>query len=347
MWFGIAGCIACGRLDPLREGHTGLHCSTPQAEEAREGVLTVVRCRLTTLWNTPTVAPGSRPATVRPSGTQEVPRFSCVARSHSRPTSPSNGKGIVMNHHRLARFLRLAVMSCVLLSCLLALHTPVLAIAIYDALAQVSVSTPGPLPPGTGITFSSSLASTTSQFQVGTAAASASTSASPPGTVSAIVTGVASQGGPDNSIARSSASALGFVTLFNQNTTTVLFPLTISHLLSTFTAEIPSSETGGATAQASFSVHFGPFLSLSSGSSGLCAGNDFESLLRPQCSVDDSGSTTLLFGLSPGSRFLDIEVFASGQAGSPEVVPEPTTLLLFGTTMAGLGLAHWRRRTPG
>jgi hypothetical protein len=26
------------------------------------------------------------------------------------------------------------------------------------------------------------------------------------------------------------------------------------------------------------------------------------------------------------------------------VVPEPTTLLLFGSTMAGLGLAHWRRR---
>jgi len=25
-------------------------------------------------------------------------------------------------------------------------------------------------------------------------------------------------------------------------------------------------------------------------------------------------------------------------------VPEPTTLLLFGTTMAGLGLARWRRR---
>jgi len=150
-----------------------------------------------------------------------------------------------MTRHTLARFLRLAVMSGALLSCLLALHTPVLALAIYDALAQVSVSAPGPLPPGTGITFSSSIASNTSHFELGNAAASASTSASPPGTVSAIVTGVASQGGPDNSIARSSSSALGFVTLFNQNTTTVLFPVTISHLLSTFTAELPSSETGG------------------------------------------------------------------------------------------------------
>ena len=150
-----------------------------------------------------------------------------------------------MTRHTLARFLRLAVMSGALLSCLLALHTPVLALAIYDALAQVSVSAPGPLPPGTGITFSSSIFPFTSQSELGNAAASASTSASPPGTVSAIVTGVASQGGPDNSIARSSSSALGFVTLFNQNTTTVLFPVTISHLLSTFTAELPSSETGG------------------------------------------------------------------------------------------------------
>ena len=58
-----------------------------------------------------------------------------------------------MTRHTLARFLRLAVMSGALLSCLLALHTPVLALAIYDALAQVSVSAPGPLPPGTGTLF--------------------------------------------------------------------------------------------------------------------------------------------------------------------------------------------------
>jgi hypothetical protein len=35
-----------------------------------------------------------------------------------------------MTRHTLARFLRLAVMSGALLSCLLALHTPVLALAI-------------------------------------------------------------------------------------------------------------------------------------------------------------------------------------------------------------------------
>ena len=35
--------------------------------------------------------------------------------------------------HTLARFLRLGVMSCVLLCCLIALQTPALAVAIYDA----------------------------------------------------------------------------------------------------------------------------------------------------------------------------------------------------------------------
>ncbi|HWP74383.1 MAG TPA: PEP-CTERM sorting domain-containing protein [Methylomirabilota bacterium] len=31
----------------------------------------------------------------------------------------------------------------------------------------------------------------------------------------------------------------------------------------------------------------------------------------------------------------------------PAVVPEPATLLLFGTTAAGLGLARWRRWRHG
>jgi hypothetical protein len=150
-----------------------------------------------------------------------------------------------MNRHTLAPSLRLAAMSCVFLSCLLALHTPVLALAIYDALALVSVSAPGPLPPGTGIAFAPVVFPFTSQFEVGNASASASASQAPLGTVSAIVTGFARPGGPDNSQARSSADLTGFATLTNLNATTVLFPLTISHRLSALTAEIPSSETGG------------------------------------------------------------------------------------------------------
>jgi len=245
-----------------------------------------------------------------------------------------------MNRHVLARFLRFAVISCVLLSCLIALQTPVLAVAIYDAFAQVSVSAPG-----SGITLSSSVFSSTSEFELGNAAASASTSASPRGTVSAFVTGVASKGGPDNSIARSFASGFGFVNLFNQNTTTVLFPLTISHRLSTFTGVIPSNETGGATARAGFRVGLGAVQQLSSGSLSLCGPNDLEPPPRPECRVEDFGVTTFMLGLSPGGgRSLNIEVFVDGEAGSPTAVPEPATLLLFGTTMAGIGLARWRRR---
>jgi hypothetical protein len=57
-----------------------------------------------------------------------------------------------MNRHRPARVLKLAVVSCTLLSCLLALHTPALAVAIYNAFAQASLSIPV-LPPGTSISF--------------------------------------------------------------------------------------------------------------------------------------------------------------------------------------------------
>ena len=48
-----------------------------------------------------------------------------------------------MNRHTLARFLRLGVMCCVLPSCLIALQTPALAIAIYNDLVQASVSASG------------------------------------------------------------------------------------------------------------------------------------------------------------------------------------------------------------
>jgi hypothetical protein len=249
-----------------------------------------------------------------------------------------------MNRHRHARVLRLAVVSCVIVSWLLALHTPAQALVIYDALAQVSVLAPVPLPPGTGITPLSVAAANTVHFELGNAAASASISALPD-TVSAIATGVVS--GPGLSIARSDASALSSVGLFNQTPTTVLFPVTISHRLSAFTAEVPSSEKGGAGAQASFFVHFGAIQPLVSGggSIGLCGVNDFEPPIQPECSVDDSGSTALLVPLQPFSgRSLSIQVFASGVASTPTLVPEPTTLVLFGTTAAALGLARWRRR---
>jgi len=67
---------------------------------------------------------------------------------------------------------------------------------------------------------------------------------------------------------------------------------------------------------------------------------DFNSLLpdRFQNLLATSVTTPLVFGFRNDPGFLHLDDVAL------EPVPEPTTLILLGTTMAGLGLARWRRR---
>jgi len=74
-------------------------------------------------------------------------------------------------------------------------------------------------------------------------------------------------------------------------------------------------------------------------------GLSFLGLIFPDVPI---GQVNIISGnspLGPNDGFgVDIVLLDDFLYSEPSPVPEPTTLLLFGTTMAGLGLARWRRR---
>lgn len=297
-----------------------------------------VKCRLTALQEQAYRRAGFPTCNVPALGDARGPQVLCVARSHRRQRPPSKGKGVAMNlRHTLARFLRLALMSCVLLSCLIALQTPALAIAIYEAFIEASISAAGPIPSGTSLSFVTGPGSGVFSLEEGNAIATAFASNSTPGSASALVTGVANTG-TVTSVATSGAAAANDARLLNQNATTVIFPLTVSH---------SSITTASTSLGLNERVSAGTFFTLFLDDAILLQGRDncVGSIgLNTDCVGVDSGSSALSFGLTPGLHTLEIRADARGEAVSAlSPVPEPTTLLLLGTTAAGIGLARWRQ----
>jgi hypothetical protein len=68
--------------------------------------------------------------------------------------------------------------------------------------------------------------------------------------------------------------------------------------------------------------------------------NDIADLQAQLLALDPSTYPTSLF-----SALNDLGQLDSAEADALGAVPEPATVLLWATTMAGLGLARWRRRS--
>jgi len=235
-----------------------------------------------------------------------------------------------MNRQPLARFLRFAVMSCVLLSCLVTLQTPALAIGIYNNFVQVSFL-PQAIPLGTSISFSAGAADG-GQFFTGNALATQAALAGPPGSATALVSGFASGA---SSVAISTAVADGFANVFNANSTTATFPLAISHTRNLNPFSDSPSEVVSTAATYSVAIDM----------VNVLLSNDSHCVVT----CDASGTDFISFGLTPGSHLLHFTVSTSGRVEPSDDIsatPEPASLLLLGTTMAGLGFA-WRRRKQG
>lgn len=222
--------------------------------------------------------------------------------------------------------LKLSLSLCVVLSGLLTFQTPALAIGIINDFVNLSLGNEGP-PSGTSISFFPGSTSRSSS-PLGNPGASTFAS-STAGTVTASVSGSA---GPSSGFASVSASAgaEGWAILFNDNPTSVTFPLALSHTEASSTSSGPSNF---AYASSLYEVSLDT-VTLTSGASGC-------GYALASCDSFVSDWQTLLLSLSPGSHALRFTVTAFGIATADSLAPtpEPATLFLLGTSMAGLGLS--------
>jgi hypothetical protein len=211
----------------------------------------------------------------------------------------------------------------------------------YDASVFLSIAAGSNVPFGTSLTFFPGITVTPPPITHGHGFATRSATASVPGQVSASAAGgifvcnfvpPLNCGGeqPIFSIASSGASATGVGSLvvspvFYQSNVT--FPIVIQEDWS-----ISASSVFGPDQRAEASIRY----------SVLFDGN----VLRSTNQTITGGSaeahltTPLSLSVAPGFHSVVFTAEASGLAA----VPEPGTMLLVGTTAAGLGLAAWRRR---
>jgi PEP-CTERM motif-containing protein len=242
-----------------------------------------------------------------------------------------------------------------LVSCLLAHAAPAQAITSYDAFAAAQFSScfsaaegcgslPA-MPAGTGliVTLGSGSTSTPTPIQIGnaTAAREAGTAPQqapfPQTTFGAYAEVFGFANAPPTSFAASFASAVNQGVLFNQNDTIAAFPLLFSGFAVSGTA-LGQDQLASAHAQASIQL-------LLDGSPVLTEVERQVTVFVPSTPGPfGSGSLILTIPLTPGFHLLLEKLEADGFASEMSATPEPTTLLLVGTTMAGLGLARWRRR---
>lgn len=222
---------------------------------------------------------------------------------------------------------------------LMGICRPAAAVSIYDASVALHVSAGTPIPFRTSLTLLPGVTLTPPPFVRGAGDASGGATANVPGQVKASANGVAigNACGPvgecegDNTVVNSRATAIGLG--FLSATSNVSFPLTIHE---TWNVAAVSSSIG-AKAGISFQVlvdnvviYDGAAIATAGGfAQGVPA--DFES---------NDAISRLRVALTPGIHNLVFIAEANGLAETPE----PATLLLVGTTAAGLGLARWRQR---